>query len=147
MKVLIRKRILIYILIALVSSGLCVSLGAYALWYFAIYPYEVTPVAPLPTGATLMRHVAGSGTQGFWYIDKYTVDAPIAEVEVFYQSRSYCCRHLSPDAPGILVDNRSLTCNGDASPLGTFDVEIGRQNASEGGKTLLVIWVSWAVAK
>jgi hypothetical protein len=89
----------------------------------------------------------GSGTQAFWYIDKYIVDAPIAEVEGFYRSKSHYCWQLPADAPGFPVDNRSLDCTGDASPLGSFDVEIGRQNASEGGKTLLVVQVWWGVVK
>ncbi len=143
----IPKRYLIYGLITLVSGGLCLSLAAYEFWYLAIYPYEVTPVAPLPNGAVLTHREEGSGTQAFWYIDKYTVDAPIAEVEGYYRSKSDFCSQLPAEVPGIPVDNRTLNCGGNASPFGTYDVEIGRQDESEGGKTLLVIQVWWAVLK
>lgn len=133
--------------LSIIGIGLiCLAGGIYAFWYIAIYPTQVTPVAPIPIGAVNIGHTSDAATQARWYTDKYEVDVPINEVEEFYRSRSHFCRKLDPDVPGVVVDNYSLTCTGDASPLGTFDVQIGEGNVSAGEKTLLVIEVYWSVA-
>ncbi len=142
----IPSRVFKWALLIIGVGLICLAGGIYAFWYTVVYPTEVTPVAPIPTGAVNIGHTSDAATQARWYTDKYVVDVPIGEVEEFYKSRSYFCRKLDLDVPGIVVDNYLLTCTGDASPLGTFDVQIGRENASAGGKTLLVIEVHWSVA-
>ena len=133
-----------FLFIALASMSLIVFC-CFACWWSFIAPETITPTAPVPERAILLRHSRSAAVQAFWNTDWYLVEAPSYEVVMFYKKVATGC-HQNEDAAGDIpsVPNFVGLCYGSAWPFGGYVVKIGKENSSEDSRTLIVVRIRWA---
>jgi len=115
------------------------------LYQQVVLPGNVIPTAPLPPNSSRLERTTGSATESLWYTEKYSVELSVDEVLEYYKVNSKNCRQLNAADPHIVVDNYIATCIGPATPIGTFEVQIGSAENSAGQTTVLIIMVQWGV--
>ncbi len=137
------KRVVLTLFLSLVL--LLLSCGS-VYWYLAILPAEVTPFAPLPPKAALLRHTGVSAIHRFSYIDSYSVEASPQKVIAFYKEIATDCYQDAARVSEVPnVQNHLLSCVGSANPIGDYAVRIGYEQGSRVNKTILIVQVFWAV--